>query len=292
MRPILERLGSYLPAGIALAIPIVFIPNTTDEFILPRASIVIIGACLGAGLALLTSGGPGLGSLRLPLLAAAAAALLSFVFSVSWPLSLAGAYTRYESLPVRLSYLGMLAVPVWLLRGERGRTWVVAAFVFGTSIASIEALMQAAGGVTFRPDGNLGNANLLGALIAMALPMAVARGLRGDQFLVAWWLGAIVMAGGLYVSTSRSGMLGAIAGCLALTVFAFRRRGWVLLALLGSGAVVSAALWAIVFGPLGKLNNDPARSRLLLWPDALRMIVARPLTGWGEDATGLTFGRY
>ena len=109
MRPILERLGTYLPAAVALAIPIVFIPNANDEFILPRVSVVIIGACLGTGLALLSPGGPGLGSLRLPLLAAAAAALLSFVFSVSWPLSMAGAYTRYESLPVRLSYLALLA---------------------------------------------------------------------------------------------------------------------------------------------------------------------------------------
>jgi O-antigen ligase len=292
MRPILERLGTYLPAAIAVAIPIVFIPNTNDEFILPRASIVIIGACLGTGLALLSPGGPGLGSLRVPLLAAAVAALLSFAFSVSWPLSLAGAYTRYESLPVRLGYLALMAVPVWVLRGERSRNWVVAAFVFGTSIASLEALMQEAGGVEFRPDGNLGNANLLGALIAMALPLAVARGLRGDQFTVAWWLGAAVMAGGLYVSTSRSGGLGALAGCLALVVFASRTRRWVGLSLVGAGAIVSAGLWAIVFGPLGKLNNDPARSRLLLWPDALHMIGSRPLTGWGEDATGLALGRY
>ena len=292
MRPILERPGSYLPAAIALAIPTVFIPNLNDEFILPRVSIVIVGACLGTGLAVLSPGGPGLGSLRLPLLAAVVAALLSFAFSVSWPLSLAGAYTRYESLPVRLSYLALLAVPVWLLRSELSRTWVVAAFVLGTSIASLEALLQAAGGVNFRPDGNLGNANLLGALIAMALPLAVARGLRGDQFLVAWWLGAAVMAGGLYVSTSRSGGLGALAGCLALVVFSFRRTRWVALSAAGAVAIVSAALWAIVFGPLGKLNNDPARSRLLLWPDALRMIGARPLTGWGEDATGLVFGRY
>jgi hypothetical protein len=51
-------------------------------------------------------------------------------------------------------------------------------------------------------------------------------------------------------------------------------------------------LWAIVLGPLGLLNNDPARSRLQLWPDALRMIAARPMTGWGEDATGLVFGRF
>jgi len=292
MRPILERLGNYLPAAVALALPTVFIPNAVDSFILPRVSIVIAGACLGTGLALLLPGGPGLGQLRLPLIAAAAAALIAFAFSASWPLSLAGAYTRYESLPVRLSYLGLLATSVWLIRNGRGREWVVAAFVFGTSVASLEALVQAGSAVTFRPDGNIGNANLLGALIAMALPLAVARGFRGDQFLVAWWLAVAVMAGGLFVSTSRSGVLGAAAGCLALVVFAFRRRLWALVSAAVSGALLSAALWAIAFGPFSQLNNDPARTRLQLWPDALRMIGARPLTGWGEDATGLTFGRF
>src|SRR5712692_1567427 len=292
MRPILERLGNYLPAAIALALPTVFIPNAVDSFILPRASIVIAGACIGTGLALLLPGGPGLGQLRLPLIAAAAVALIAFASSVSWPLSLAGAYTRYESLPMRLSYLGLLAVPVWLIRNERGREWLVAAFVFATSVASLEALFQAAGAVSFRPDGNIGNANLLGALIAMALPLAAARGFRGDQFLVAWWLAVAVMAGGLFVSTSRSGGLGALAGCLALVVFAFRRGLWAAVLASVSGILLSAALWAIVYGPLSNLNNDPARSRLQLWPDALRMIAARPATGWGEDATGLVFGRY
>lgn len=292
MRPILERLGAYLPAAIALALPTVFLPNAIDAFILPRASIVIAGACIGAGLAVLLPGGPGLGQLRLPLLAAAAAAVLAFAFSVSWPLSIAGAYERYESLPVRLSYLGLLAVPVWLLRGERSREWVVAAFVFGTSIASMEALWQAAGGANFRPDGNIGNANLLGALIAMAIPLAVARGLRGDLFTVAWWIGVVVMAGGLFVSTSRSGGLGALAGCMALAVFALRRPLWAGIAGAVSGSALAVALWLIVFGPLGALNNDPARTRLQLWPDALHMIAARPLTGWGEDGTGLAFGRF
>src|SRR5713101_1470034 len=292
MRPILERLGNYLPAAVALALPTVFIPNAVDSFILPRASIVIGGACVGTGLALLLPGGPGLGQLRLPLIAAAAVALIAFASSVSWPLSLAGAYTRYESLPVRLSYLGLLAVPFWLVRNERGREWRVAAFVFGTSVASLEALFQAAGAVTFRPDGNIGNANLLGALIAMALPLAVARGFRADQYFVAWWLAVAVMASGLFVSTSRSGGLGALAGCLALVVFAFRRGLWAAVLASGSGVLLSAALWAIVYGPLSNLNNDPARSRLQLWPDALRMIAARPATGWGEDATGLVFGRY
>ncbi len=230
MRPLLGRLGGYLPAAIALALPTAFIPNLVDEFILPRSSLVIAGACLGAGVALLTPGGPGLGRLRWPIIAAAAAAIVAFVFSISWPLSFAGSYSRYESLPVRLAYLGLLALPVWLSREPRSRDWVVPAFVFGTAVACLEALAQVALNVGFRPDGNLGNANLLGALIAMAAPLAIARGLHGGRFMVAWWLGLAVMAGGLVATTSRSGALGAIG--------------------------------------------------------------ARPLTGWGEDATGLAFGRF
>jgi len=292
VRPTLERLGNYLPAAIALALPTLFIPNAVDSFILPRAAIAIVGAGIGCGLALLLPGRATLGALRLPLIAAAAAAVFAFAFSISWPLSLSGAYTRYESLPIRLSYLALLAMPVWLVRDRLSRTTVEAAFVLGTSVASLEAIIQAASGVNFRPDGNIGNANLLGALIAMAIPLAVARGFRGGRFVLAWWLGVALMVGGLVTSTSRSGGLGAVAGCLALVVFAVRSRRWIAITTAGSTIVVGVALWAIVFGPLGFLNNDPARTRLQLWPDALRMIAARPLTGWGEDATGLSFGRF
>jgi len=141
MRPLLERLGGFLPAAIALALPTVFLPGAVDSFVLPRASLVIAGACLGVGLALLTPGGTGLGLMRWPLVAAVAASILAFVFSVSLPLSFAGSYTRYESFPMRLSYLGLLASAVWLLRDDRSRAWVVRAFVLGTSVACIEAIV-------------------------------------------------------------------------------------------------------------------------------------------------------
>jgi hypothetical protein len=301
MRPLLERLGGFLPAAIALALPTAFLPGAVDSFILPRASLVIAAACLGVGVALLAPGGPGLGHLRWPLVAAIAAAILAFAFSVSWPLSFAGSYTRYESLPIRLSYLGLVATAVWLLRDNRSRDWVVAAFVFGTAVASVEALIQycppvaatftSCVPVSFRPDGNVGNANLLGALIAMALPLSVACGLRRGRFVVAWWIGTAAMAGGLVASTSRSGGLGALAGCLALVVFALRGRIAASAAVVSAG-VIGVALLAIVLSPLRLLNNDPGPVRLQLWPDALHMVAARPLTGWGEDATGLVFGRF
>ncbi|HXJ49338.1 MAG TPA: O-antigen ligase family protein [Candidatus Acidoferrum sp.] len=292
MRPFLGRLGGYIPAAIALALPVAFLPAVEDSFILPRVSIVIIGACLGAGLALIVPTVVSLETMRWPVAAAAGAAIVAFVFSISWPLSLAGAYTRYESLPIRIAYLGLFTGAVWHLRTKRQRDLVVTAFVFGTAVACLEALLQWAQHMPYRPDGNLGNANLLGALIAMAFPLAIARGLHGDRFTVAWWLAAAAMAGGLLATTSRSGALGALSGSLVLIVLAFRSRRWAVLSGLAAGAVASAALWAIVAGPLSQLNGDPAQSRLQLWPDALHMIVARPLTGWGEDATGLVFGRF
>jgi O-antigen ligase len=295
MRPLLERLGGFLPAAIALALPTVFIANAVDSYILPRAAIVIAGAGLGLGLTLLLPPGPGLGSLRIPLIAATAAALLAFVFSVSWPLSFIGSYTRYESLPIRLSYLGLLTAPVWLLRDPRSRDMVIPAFVVGTVIASIQALGQELllydHLIAYRPDGNLGNANLLGALLAMAFPLALARALRGGRFVAAWWIGVVVMAGAVVASSSRSGALGALAGCLALGVLRLKGRR----ALAGAAAaiaVIAVALLAILFSPLRLLNGDPGPARLHLWPDAIRMIAARPVTGWGEDATGLVYGRF
>jgi O-antigen ligase len=291
MRPLLGRLGSYLPAAVALVLPTAFLPAAEDSFILPRASIVIAGACLGTGVALLAPGGPGLGKLRWPLIAAAGAAITAFLFSISWPLSLAGSYTRYESFPMRLAYLGLLAMAVWLLRGRRPRDWVVAALVFGTSVAALEALLQWSQQVSYRPDGNLGNANLLGALIAITLPLAIARGLRGDRFTVAWWLGAAILAAGLIATTSRSGGLGALAGCLALVVFALRGR-LAAAAAIASAAVIGVALVLIVVSPLHVLNDDPGQLRVHLWQDGLHLIAARPLTGWGEDATGLALGRF
>jgi O-antigen ligase len=287
----LERIGGFLPAVIALTLPVVFLPSAADTYILPRASIVIAGACLGVGVSLLVPHSGALANLRLPLAAAAAAALLAFAFSVSWPLSLAGAWTRYESLPVRLAYLGLAASAVWLLRTRLQRDAVGAAFVFGVSVASLEALQQAFAHVAFRPDGNLGNANVLAALITMAIPLAIDCARRATLFVGPWAASVVVMGAGLVVTTSRSGALGAIAGCLALLTLAVPRRLTMAFAA-GSLVAVAGAVAFVLLSPLKALNDDPAALRLHLWRDGLGLLAARPLTGWGEDTTGLTFGHY
>lgn len=288
---LLDRLSGYFPGVVAAALPLLFLPNAADSFILPRASLVIGGACLGIGLALVAGRHGSLGGLGWPVLAAAAAALLAFAFSVSWPLSLIGSYTRYESLPMRLSYLGLLVSAAWLVRDRLQREVLVAGFVFGTCVASLEGVWMWSSHVAFRPDGNLGNANLLAALVAMAFPLAVRRTFRLDAFVFAWGLAAVVLLAGWWVTTSRSGAFGMLAGCLTLLVFASRGR-WVVVSGLSSLLVFAIGMAGMLASPLRVLNNDPPELRLHLWQDGLRMFAARPLTGWGEESTGLSFGHF
>ena len=291
MAVFLERAGGFLPAAVALTLPLVFLPSAADTYILPRASIVIAGAGLGVGICLLIPPSAGLGNLRLPLAAAVAAAFLAFLFSVSWPLSLAGSYTRYESLPMRLAYLGVFASAALLLRTRLQRDAVAPAFVFGTAVASLEAIEQAFAHVHFRPDGNLGNANLLAALIVMAVPLALDRARRATLFVGPWAASVVVMAAGLVVTTSRSGGLAAVAACLTLLTLAVPRR-FTLPFGVASVVALAGAVGFVLLSPLRALNDDPAALRLHLWQDGLHLLAARPLTGWGEDATGLTFGRF
>jgi len=291
MKHLLERIGGFIPFLVALTLPVLSLPIASDSYILPRASIVIAGACLGIGLAVLIPSGPRLGALRLPLVAAAAAALLAFVFSISWPLSIAGSFTRYESLPMRLGYLGLAASAVWLLRTKLQQEAVGAGFVVGTSIVAFKAWLQWFNHAPFRPDGDLGNANLLAALIVMAIPIAIDRGRRSSSLTPAWAVAIVVMLAGLVVTTSRSGALGLLAAMLTVITLSLPPR----LVRVAAGLSVAALGAAVVFilvSPLRALNDDPPQLRLHLWQDALRMIGARPVTGWGEETTGLAFGQF
>ena len=121
----------------------------------------------------------------------------------------------YGLTPMRLAYLGLLCGAAWL--GQRQR--VVNAFLAGCGLASLEAIAQALMGALPRADGNLGQPNLLGGLLAIALPLALGRvlGQQDEESPSAsipsdWrWLAlAALLAAGLAASTSRSGWLAAL----------------------------------------------------------------------------------
>lgn len=281
-------LQALLSAALLGLLPVIFIPICFDSYVLPRASLAIVGACLGLGLCLIRSADlrARLGPLCWPALAVAAAALLAGLFSVAPSLSLIGSYGRYESATMRLAYLALFATAAVLVRGGRARRLAIWAFIGGCVVISLEAVYE---GVTHslpRPDGNLGQANLLGALLAMAVPLCVNRTLRNPL----WALPLLPIGAGLALSQSRSGWLGAFAGIVALAPLLLTRHRLEVAA--AAAAAVAGALALILLSPLGRLNQDTGTARLHVWADSLPLLAARPLLGWGEDSLGLVFGAY
>jgi hypothetical protein len=232
----------------------------------------------------------------------AVVAILAAALSTTPVLSLVGAYGRYESLPMRLSYLGLFwgtlqlgppqGAPDEDLRRWRGRIEVC--FLAGCGVAAAEAVVHALLQLQPRPDGNLGQPDLLGVLLAMALPLLAARLVRFDGAAWRWIPLAALLVTGLLLSSSRGAWLAALVGlgwwaCRSAWERSSRDAARIaagVLALLGGGV-------ALFFStPLRALNQDTGAARLGVWGDGLRMIAARPLLGWGEDATGLRFGAF
>jgi hypothetical protein len=295
----LARFAAAWPAVLAGLFPVFFIPISVDAYILPRVLLLLAGG--GLGLALVVGARRGLpaGSLRglvAPCLAVAVAALLAVAFSVNPWVSVAGSYLRYESVVVRLGYVLLFCSSVWLLTGPGARGLVVTLFLAACGICAAEAIWEYYAfqhnliwGLP-RPDGNLGNAGLLGCVLAMALPLALWRVLSGGVFWPAWGFLFLVLTAGLLVSTSRAGWLAALLGCGLVVAARAPRR---ILPAIGGLAVltVAGALW-VLLGPLGALHADPSTVRVDLWARVLPMVLARPLVGWGEDTFGLVFGQY
>ena len=266
---------------------------------LPRVAVLFTGVAVGLGCCLFRPRGslPELfDQLPVPGLAVVAVAAGALALSVSPWVSLAGQYLRYESAPVRLAYLLLFAVAACLLAAggaaARGRT--VTWFLVACSVIAVEAAWEwfanryGLAGALDRPDGNLGNAALLGVVEAMALPLVLGRLM--ERRALRWVPVLILVLAGLLLSSERSAWLGgALAGILVVAAHLPRAR----LAWAAAAAVIMLAVaMALVAGPLGALNADPYTLRLQLWQHAIPMIEARPLLGWGEDTFGLVFGSY
>lgn len=308
-RGVAAQIAAWVPAVYAALAPTLFLPFSVDAYILPRTGLTLLAAAILVGLGLVAGRGS-LGRLRWPALAVAVTALLAAALSFAPNLSLFGEYSRYESFPVRLAYLGLFAGVVWISGGSGAQGWVVrqrvvAWFLVGCAVASVEALLQWATGSLPRPDGNLGQANLLGALLAMAVPLSLDRALwtpalqpggaagrRSRGRRPEWWLVVTGLCGlGLLVSSSRSGWLGALVGLCVLALFRVPPRR-LRLALASAAAIIAIALAVGLASPLRLLNQDTGSGRLGVWKDTVSLVAARPLLGWGEDSLGVVFGRY
>jgi O-antigen ligase/tetratricopeptide (TPR) repeat protein len=220
---------------------------------------------------------------------------------------------------------------------SRGNPAVLVRFAraagFASAVASGYALIQLAGldplvwGRTSTYEGEvrifstLGHPNMLGAYLAMAVPLTVwlATRARGSGERVLWALIATASAIVIAATLSRGAWIALVAGAVAWAALGILARGQprgsgggargtgpsrrVPAAVLASLLAIAAAGLFFARTPMGShlvervrqiasLSAPTTQSRLEIWRAGLRMVRDHPWLGVGLDAFGTAFPRY
>src|SRR5205823_5002865 len=143
----------------AFALPLAFLPNTVDEFVLPKLLLLRVVLVVLAILLLARWLSQGAITWRrtpldLPLLAFLGAAALSTVFAINRNLAIFGGYDRWEGLLTIVSYALLFWLSVQALHGNsdaRGLIWSLLAsgYVVG-AVAILQSGFGLLGGGYFR----------------------------------------------------------------------------------------------------------------------------------------------
>ena len=328
--PATDPIARWILRGAAFLLPLAFLPNLVDEFVLPKlllVRLVLVALTISLLVRWVAEGRvtwrrtP----LDLPLLAFSASAALSTIFAVNRNVALFGTYDRWEGLLTIVTYALLFWLAVQLISGEadaRGVSWslLLSGYFIGAA-AILQSAFGLLGGGYFREGTNgpiradvtLANPDFLGIFLAMLIPIAVAKMVSrrpGTTRILSANL-VVVLALGLLATFTRAAWIGAVVG--VIVVLALRRGRFHLWPVLISAALVVAGFGVLAgvvasrpsnapggFGnalvarivSIGNLNSGTEATRLKTWGDTLPLIASRPILGWGPDTFGLVYPQY
>jgi O-antigen ligase len=328
--PATDPIARWILRGAAFLLPLAFLPNLVDEFVLPKLLLVrfvLVALTISLLVRWVAEGRVTWRRTRLdlPLLAFIASAALSTIFAVNRNVALFGTYDRWEGLLTIVTYALLFWLAVQLISGEadaRGVSWslLLSGYFIGAA-AILQSAFGLLGGGYFREGTNgpiradvtLANPDFLGIFLAMLIPIAVAKMVSrrpGTTRILSANL-VVVLALGLLATFTRAAWIGAAIG--VIVVLALRRGRFHLWPVLISVALVVAGFGVLAgvvasrpsntqggFGnalvarivSIGNLNSGTEATRLKTWGDTLPLIASRPILGWGPDTFGLVYPQY
>ena len=307
----------FLRAGL-FALPLAFGLGAYDEYVMPK---LVVARGLLIGLLILFIARIAFSGrivikrtpLDIPLVALLASAVLSTAFAYNQNVAIFGTYSRYDGLLTLFTYAGLFWLSVQALKSPDDARVLLRVLLVAAYAVAVIAILQVVrdslrvGGFT-AAFGTMGNANVLGAFLAMAFvlglsELAVAQSASG-RILVVNLLVVVGLA--LLMSFSRSGWLGAALGSAIVLAGSRRSISWASMAAALGGIVAALVAVAFVAGSgMGRgfeLERQLIRrgltvfnfgewgsSRLHIWADSVNLIASRPLTGYGPDNFGLVY---
>ena len=299
----------FLRAG-AFLLPLSYWWFTYDHYVLPK---LLVARVLVLGLAALFIARTALAGrlqikrtpLDLPLLALIASAVLSAALGVNLNVSVFGTYARYDGVLTLSTYAALYWLATQSIAGRDEARSLLRILVASGSVVAAIATMQwvlgdfLGGALVIRAYGTMGNPNVLGAFLALLIPVAFGEVVAAKTALARVLAGnaLALMALALLLSESRSSWIAlAVAGAIAAVVGRVRPR----YLLIGLGAAVVAGA-AVVLAAPSLLGSDTLAGvtslhslwqRFSVWQDTLNLIASRPLIGYGPDTFGLVYPQF
>ena len=317
-------LARWVLAVAVFLIPLSFLPNTVDEFVLPklllaRLLVMVLTVVLVAGWLRQGSVTWKRTALDLPLLAFIGSAAISSIFALNRNVAIFGVYDRWEGLLTIATYALLFWLAVQLMSGERDARWMTWSLLFSGYLIAVVAVLQSVLGVLgagyfgqsgayFRADATMAHPDFLGIFLAMLLPIAFAK-LVSRRPLLTRLLAAnlvIVLSLGLLATFTRSAWIGAVVGIAvvlalrggrfrpmpliafaAVLVIGFAALAGIVAARSSSGGIANAIYSRIVSSV--DLSSGSIAERLAVWKDTPAVIASRPVLGYGPDNFALVY---
>ncbi|MDZ4178474.1 MAG: O-antigen ligase family protein [Coriobacteriia bacterium] len=231
----------------------------------------------------------------------------------SLPGSLAPAATAISALRLVFLWLFFLLFVTWI-RNEGSLRRVIILVVGTGCLTSLVALAQyalpglplgythqqvAAGGIIVRPAAFFDDPNYLATMLSFGIIAAIGMAIAARRVAhsAVWLLTTVVMSGGLFVTLSRTGWLGVMAGLvpLVLTARTDRRRWLMAISALLVVVALLAAPGAIVsrLASIGDVEGDASiRTRYLMLASSVEMIGDHWVFGTGLSAYEVAYPPY
>ena len=256
-----QSVAVLLLAVLAVSMPILFSPGTTDSFFLPKQTLMMLIVILAAATLI---GGTVMGfklrrghkALDLAVMILALVSVLSTVASINPGFSLIGKVARPEGLLATVGYVGLYFVVSridWTSSRLRTLLWSI---IGGAVVVSAYAFIQAAGSdpvdwlqrgfAADRFGASFGNPIYLAvylSIVTMAIAYLVLTSKEMVLRIVAG-ISALPVVGALWLTQGRAGYLGLLAGAAAVVIMIIidRRRSEQGATGLNAGVGVAAAV--------------------------------------------------
>jgi len=239
-----QSVAVLLLAVLAVSMPILFSPGTTDSFFLPKQTLMLLIVILAAATLI---GGTVMGfrlrrghsALDLAVMVLALVSVVSVIASINSGFSLIGKVARPEGLLATVGYVGLYFVVSridWTSSRLRTLLWSI---VGGAVLVSAYAFIQAAGAdpidwlqrgfATDRFGASFGNPIYLAVYLSIVTIVVAYLVLTSKEMVlrIVAGISALPVVGALWLTQGRAGYLGLLAGAAAAVTLIIidKRRG-------------------------------------------------------------------